>query len=500
MVRIITDGDTDVIELTDNMMKAMSFRTIIIMTIILVITVFSIIAFTVFSIFLKDKVLTSTELKFNQMNLLREQYYFVIDQDDGSIIKSMLKTFEKDKNVLKTYIVNSDSKVVYPDDYSALKGDTLIFDKLFSQDKDISIKNYPDEQVPYDRVFFTMRNTPSCYSCHDSSGKNLGIIVMDLLNEEAHGIIGFTRLFGFSYTLFILIFIFTLVGYLHYKYIRKSLYQFRYKMSLINKGNLGTRLVIPEFRELGKLGTDFNFMMDTFEKTQLELQEYHRKELRHSEKLATIGEMSARIAHEIRNPITGISRAMEIIISEMKDSENILILEEVQRQANRVNDAISNLLKYSRSKDVLLEQGDINEVIKSLTFFLRNQAGNKIIDFKLELNAEVPKIDFDHELIENVLMNLSCNAIQSIKETGTIHFMTSVDYSKNMVIVSVKDSGNGIPSEIGKDIFKPFYTTRTKGTGLGLAISKDIIEKHHGELWFENNVDSGCTFYISLPI
>jgi signal transduction histidine kinase len=241
-------------------------------------------------------------------------------------------------------------------------------------------------------------------------------------------------------------------------------------------------------------------MVSTFEKTQRELQQYHQKELRSSQNLATIGEMSARIAHEIRNPVTGISRALEIIMSDMKDSENIPILEEIQRQANRVNQAISNLLRFSRSKDIQPEPADINLVIKSLVFFLQNQAHDKEIRFNMVLQPETPVLPFDRELIENVLMNLSFNAVESLPGSGTITFRTRYDQLRSRVVISVSDTGPGIPESVGRDIFKPFFTTRTKGTGLGLAISKDIIDKHQGEIWYENNKEGGCVFYIWLPV
>jgi signal transduction histidine kinase len=191
---------------------------------------------------------------------------------------------------------------------------------------------------------------------------------------------------------------------------------------------------------------------------------------------------------------------MEIIVADMKDSDNKPILEEIQRQANRVNQAISNMLRYSRSKDLLLEEGDINEVIKSLVFFLKNQAHDKTVNFEFVLSPNVPQFAFDHELIENVLLNLSFNAISAIPGDGIITFSSWFNASKKLVIVSVKDNGNGIPSEKGAEIFKPFFTTSTKGTGLGLAISKDIVEEHNGVIWFENNPDAGCTFFISLPV
>jgi two-component system sensor histidine kinase AtoS len=107
---------------------------------------------------------------------------------------------------------------------------------------------------------------------------------------------------------------------------------------------------------------------------------------------------------------------------------------------------------------------------------------------------------FDYELLENVLLNLSFNAIYEIRGQGIITFITFYDKSNKKLLISVKDNGPGITEDIGNQIFKPFFTTHTKGTGLGLAISKDIIDKHNGDILYSNNEDAGCTFFISLPV
>lgn len=481
-------------------MKIFSFRVKIIGTIIFVVSVFSILSFAVFNFFLSDRLTHHTEETYNQINLLRDQYYFTISQHKGKPIKSILENIERDKDVLRTYLINSKSQVIYPKDYSSMNRDTIKFVGLYSQDKDISILNYKNAASPYYRVFIRLQNTPTCHSCHNpTTQKNLGMIIMDISNHESQAIVSLTKKFSIYYTLLILLIIFTLVAYLHYKYIRKSLNQFRSVITVINEGNLDERIAIPEVQEFGGLGKDFNKMVDTFQKAQKELQSYHQKELQNSQKLATIGEMSARIAHEIRNPITGIARAMEVIIADTKDSEHKPILEEIQRQANRVDQAISNMLRFSRAKELSPEQGDINEVITSLVFFLKHQAHDKTITIEMELSEDIPQLRFDHELIENVILNLSLNAIQSIPENGTIKFTTRYNTNRKIIVIAISDNGSGITAKTGTEIFKPFYTTRTKGTGLGLAISKDIIEKHKGQLWYENNTDQGCTFFISLP-
>jgi signal transduction histidine kinase len=481
-------------------MNWFSFRVKIIATLIIGITIYSMIAFTIYNFSLKNKLILNTEENIEHLNLLRDQYYFSIRQQDGTIIRPMLKNTEQNKDILRTFLVNAKSQVIYPQNYRALKMDTLLFKQLFSQKKEISIVTYLQEPIPFNRIFIRMQNTTSCYSCHSPAQKTLGLIILDVSNHGTEKIISYTWNFSFLYTILLLFGIFGLVAYLHYRYIRSSLSHFRSTITLINKGNLEMRLAIPEVKELGSLGKSFNEMLDTFERTQRELNLFHQKELQNSQKLATIGEMSARIAHEIRNPITGIARAMEIIIADSKDDRNKPILEEIQRQANRVEHAISNLLKYSRAKDISLHEGDINEVIRSMVFFLRHQAHEKQINFEMDLQEDLPILLFDHELLENILLNLSFNAIKATNDHAVISYKTSYDKARKILIIAVRDNGTGIPKEIEDDIFKPFFTTHTKGTGLGLAISKDIIEKHKGEIWFENNKDVGCTFFISLPV
>jgi two-component system NtrC family sensor kinase len=481
-------------------MNQFSFRFKIIATLVVSITLFSFGSFTVYNVLLKEKLTTAIDENTGYIQLLRDQYNFSIASHDGTIIRSMLMSMEKERNVHGIYLSDGNSKIKYSYGHHKLGDDTLQISKLFKANENVFIKSYGSGHRSFNRIFMRLENGPGCYSCHDKNQNNLGMIIMDVSNRKAQEIVSYTRTFSFLYTFSLLLVIFILVAYLHYRYIRRSLKNFRETINTINQGNLEARLTIPEAKELGNLGKSFNEMVDTFEHTQKELNLYHHEELASSQKLATIGEMSARIAHEIRNPITGIARALEIILSDEQEDRNKSILEEIRRQTNRVEQAISNLLKFSRSLEVRLIDGDINEVIKSMVFFLRHQAYDKTIRFEMELQEDLPTLFFDPELIENVLLNLSFNSIKYIPDEGEIVYKTWFDKGQRNVIIAVQDNGTGISVEVKDDIFKPFFTTHTKGTGLGLAISKDIVEKHKGKIWFENNKDAGCTLFVSLPV
>jgi signal transduction histidine kinase len=287
---------------------------------------------------------------------------------------------------------------------------------------------------------------------------------------------------------------------LHFRIIKKSLSEFKSTINKINSGDLDCRVDIPQSKELGELGHSFNTMIDHFQQAQKELQKYHLEEIRNKQKLASIGEMSARLAHEIRNPITGIANAIEIILGETKESQNMPVLEEIQRQANRVNKAISNLLKFSRTKELNVQEASINDIIKSIVFFLKSQGNGKIITYKVELDEDIPSFKFDPEQIENVFLNLGINATQTIDKEGTITIRSSYDPYQKQVTISFSDTGKGIPENKISEIFNPFFTLRTEGTGLGLAIVKEIIDMHNGSILVYNNPDHGATFQITLPV
>ncbi len=240
-------------------------------------------------------------------------------------------------------------------------------------------------------------------------------------------------------------------------------------------------------------------MLDKVQEMQARISQLHQKELQNAQKLATVGEMAASVAHEIKNPLTGISSAMEIIVEEMNDTSKKPILQEIHRQVRRVNNTLNALLQYARPEDLEIERTDINKVIEESVFFLESQAGNNRITFKKELSGVDILFDFDPRQIEAVIINLLQNAVQSIENEGVVTIKTEFDEARQSFKLTIKDTGSGISPENLKKIFKPFYSTKAKGTGLGLAISKDIIERHGGSVSVSSVKGKGTVFEIYLP-
>lgn len=478
-------------------LRIYSFRSKILITLILVISVFSYISFQIYSNYLGKKFYKSAED--NATSFL----FFLKDEisnvHDGRLLMSLLKNMEKDNHVLKTYLLDANGEIKQSTD-STSHSELADLKEFVSSEKEIFVKTHKIEKIPFSRAFLRVNNSQACYLCHSPEKSTLGYVVIDFSLHDTRSFIRFARISSLIFTIVMVVIILCFVLIMHYRFVKKSLYGFSNTIYRINEGDLSTRVSIPESRELGRLGKSFNEMMEKFQQAQKKLVYYHQKELKDTQKLASIGEMSARLAHDIRNPLTGIVNSIEVIAGELKGSPYRPILEEIQRQANRVNNAISNLLKYSRPIELNLRNGNINEIAASLVLFLSSQKVNNRINFKLDLQPGIPNFSFDAEHIENVLLNLGLNAIQAIEKEGQVIFRTYYDEGSGKVIISVQDNGPGIPVEKVPEIFKPFYTTKTEGTGLGLAIAKDIIDKHRGDIMFENIPGNGCIFTISLPL
>lgn len=239
-----------------------------------------------------------------------------------------------------------------------------------------------------------------------------------------------------------------------------------------------------------------------------------QNQLVQSEKMASIGQISAAIAHEINTPIGAVSsnaQMIDIMLNKLKkyieenDEKNALIIVEKLSKSNtisidaskRVNEIIKNLRNYSRIDQASFQNADINEGIKSVLVLTSNLWKNKVI--LDESYDNLPLISCYPSMLNQVFMNVIVNAIQASEKNGEIKIDTSFD--DTYIKIEISDQGEGIKESDINKIFESGFTTKPKdkGTGLGLSISKNIIEKHNGSIRAYNN-DHGATFEILLPL
>ncbi len=259
-------------------------------------------------------------------------------------------------------------------------------------------------------------------------------------------------------------------------------------------GRLVKKVTVPEGKELEKLAIAFNNMSDLI-KRDMALEE----KLARMEKMASIGVLSSGVAHEINNPmsvILGYACHLERKLEETDD--NYHFVQEIKQESKRCVKIVQNLLDYARVPHLTKVPTDINVLLDQIIDFAAGHADMENVELVKELGRDLPVIQVDRDQLRQVVMNLILNAALATDDGGVLIITTSAQ--KGYLLITLADSGQGIPAEDLKDVFEPFFTTKSKGTGLGLAISRQIVEAHLGNIKIKSVVGEGTTVTVSLPI
>lgn len=227
-------------------------------------------------------------------------------------------------------------------------------------------------------------------------------------------------------------------------------------------------------------------------------------ELVYMSRVSMMGELAASLAHEIKQPITAAAvrartglRWLQRRPPDIEKTREILstIVEDVTRAATIVD---RNCLLYKRETSKW-ETVNLNEVIRETIALLQEKASKNSILILTQLDAALPTVSVDRVQAQQVLINLILNGIEAMGESRGELTIASETGEHSQVLISVRDSGVGLPVENRERIFEPFFTTKPDGTGMGLSISRRIIESHGGRLWASDNPGGGATFYFTLP-
>ncbi|HET8921980.1 MAG TPA: PAS domain-containing protein [Candidatus Acidoferrum sp.] len=228
--------------------------------------------------------------------------------------------------------------------------------------------------------------------------------------------------------------------------------------------------------------------------------------LAHLNRVTTMGELTASLAHEIKQPISAAAADAETCFMWLaRDQPDLAEAQEaalrIMKDVTRASDIINRIVLLFKKHIPRQELVDVNGVIQEMIALLRSEATRYSVSIRAELSNGLPKIMADRVGLQQVLMNLMLNAIEAMKEMGapgTLAITTRLD-ENGQLLVSVTDTGMGLPQENGEEIFNPFFTSKPQGTGMGLSISRSIIELHGGRLWASSNSGLGATFQFTLP-
>ena len=345
-----------------------------------------------------------------------------------------------------------------------------------------------------------IKNGKECLTCHDQNKEILGILEMKLDYSSVFSILEKNRAMGIIVSLAALTVLTLIILRLFEKIINRPIFNLKKRMQKMQEGDFSTKVPITKDDEIGDLAKSFNIMIVKLEEANTRIEELHEKQMEKAEHLASLGEIAAGLAHDIKNPIAGMKGAIEIIYYKTGDSDsNKEVFKEVLVQIDKIDKIIRDLLRYARPKELEIKVNPVEGCIKNAIKLAQMQVKKKDIQFHFNtLNKSIyGRLDTDK--IQDLLLNLLLNSVAAIQDKGNITIELAAQNEKDLSI-SVSDDGRGIPKEQQSHIFQPFFTTKSEGTGLGLSICSKIISAHSGTIEVESFEGKGTTFIICLPV
>ncbi len=262
--------------------------------------------------------------------------------------------------------------------------------------------------------------------------------------------------------------------------------------------SLNASIVYDDNKEMATLG----FFHDLRETLKIEEElEKTRVQLIQAEKMASVGKLAAGVAHQLNNPLGGITLFSQLLMEDYPLPDGAVNdLERIIRDAKRCTDIVQELLKFSRQTTNEMHPQDINQLLQDTLILIEDQTIFQNIEIIKNFQSPLPPVPVDIQQIKHVFMNIILNAADAMDGTGKLSLSTSLGDLKDRICITISDTGHGIPEDILLKIFDPFFTTKEpgKGTGLGLSMAYKIVENHGGKITAQSKKEQGTTFIIEL--
>jgi len=266
-------------------------------------------------------------------------------------------------------------------------------------------------------------------------------------------------------------------------------------------GELSVRADEGRPDELGVAARGFDATLAALRRSQAELEAFYRERMVRADRFAAVGEMATGLAHEIKNPLAGLSGALELLAEDLASHpRHAEVVGEMRHQVQRLTHTMESLLSFARPPKARLRATDVNDTLEKVLFLIRQQCRGTAVEVHPELGEGLSPVLADPAQLEQVFLNICLNAIQAMAVNGTPGGTLTLRSreGEGHVAVEVADSGPGIPADLRAQIFKPFFTTKREGNGLGLAISARIVAEHGGHIGYRCPPEGGTTFTITL--
>lgn len=266
----------------------------------------------------------------------------------------------------------------------------------------------------------------------------------------------------------------------------------------IRKVELRNRELMEERERLLSEIAEWNRQLEERVMEKSEALQRAQAEIVQSEKLASLGYLSAGMAHEIRNPLNSINLFAQLLKSGCDDQEKLDFIDKILKEVERVDEIMRKLLDASKRPRFQLSEVRLDRVIDATLDVFRPQTELYSIEVVKDFRHIPPSFQADQSEMEQIFTNLFLNAIHEMQQGGTLTVL--LDHDDRVVTIRISDTGKGMPPENMQKVFDPFFTTKSSGSGLGLAVVLRIVKTYHGKIAVEKSDETGTTFVIELPL
>jgi hypothetical protein len=271
-------------------------------------------------------------------------------------------------------------------------------------------------------------------------------------------------------------------------------------MRRAESGDLTVRADEGRPDELGVAARGFDATLAALRRSQAELEAFYRERMVRADRFAAVGEVATGLAHEIKNPLAGLSGALELLAEDLSQNPRQAdVVGEMRHQVARLTHTMESLLSFARPPKARMRATDINATLEKVLFLVRQQRRWASVEVVPELDPKLPPVLADPGQLEQVFLNVCLNACQAMDPRGGRLTVRS-RLSEGRVAVDLEDTGPGIPEHVRPNLFKPFFTTNREGNGLGLAISARIVAEHGGHIGYRCPAGGGTVFTVTLQI
>ncbi|WP_026843093.1 sensor histidine kinase [Citrifermentans bremense] len=366
-------------------------------------------------------------------------------------------------------------------------------------------------------------NEESCYSAschfHPENFKVLGVLDVVVPLDRMHSVLDAFRNRSIALTLLVLTLTALCITLFTQKLVNRPVRELLEHTQMLSRGELDGLVQGFANDELGELADSFNAMTLNLKRARQDLEGWGRDleemvqqrtyevtqmqaQLIRSEKLASLGELVAGIAHEINNPLTGILVFASLIQSNKKLDETLRNdIETVIRETKRCAGIVKGLLEFARCAPPQKELHSLSEIAEAALTLIQHQILFQDVTIIREYASDLPKLLIDANQIEQVLVNMFVNAGHAMLGEGVLHLTTDVEPGEGAAFIRIVDNGCGISEQNLTKIFDPFFSTKAnKGTGLGLSVSYGIVQEHGGRIDVTSEIGVGTAFTVTLPL